>query len=254
MPRKSSKDSIIKIEAVNAAIARRIKFDKDSVSNFPVVLSCDPAWQGGDDTVIWMKQGHYYCMLEKYKLRKDEGQTHQLTYNKLCHWERLLKADAVHIDQGEGTGIYTLAMNAEKYHWVLISFANSPTDKADPKDSEYGNIRAMMYYHLAAALLKGAVIDAIEQSWLDDIRKQFCWTKGTRHKTTYKKMAESKIDIKERVGQSPDIADGAVLLHAYEVTEKLPQNELSYDPLDMAGSNPIKIKPYEVDYDRELRN
>jgi hypothetical protein len=249
LPRKSSKDSIIKVETVEAALARRHTFDISSVSHFPVILSCDPAWTGGDETTIWMKQGHYHCLLEKYKLNKISGETHQLTYNKLCYWERKLKADAVHIDQGEGTGIYTLAMNAEKYHWILVSFASSPTDNPDPAKSEYKNLRAMMYYLLQKALMQSAVLDAKDPSWIEAIKKQLCWTKGTRHKITHQKLAEPKADIKARVGQSPDVADGAVLLYAFEVQEKLPDNELGEngEPIGV-GQESLIMKRHEVDY------
>jgi hypothetical protein len=248
LPRKSAKDSIIKIEAVEAALARRKIFDLDSVSNFPVILSCDPAWTGGDETTIWYRQGHYMCMLEKYKLKKEKGDTHQLTYNKLCYWERKLKADAVHIDQGEGTAVYTLAMNAQKHHWVLVSFASNPSDNPDPSKSEYKNIRAMMYYHFQKALMQGAVLDSKDESWIDDMRKQLCWTKGTRHKITHQKLAESKADIKARVGRSPDIADGGVLLYAYEVIDKLPENELGAGELPTAlGTNPLKMQHQDIE-------
>ena len=250
LPRKSAKDSIIKVETVDAALARRFDFDLGSVANFPVILSCDPAWTGGDETTIWYKQGHYHCLLEKYKLNKIAKETHQLTYNKLCYWERKLKADAVHIDQGEGTAIYTLAMNAEKHHWVLVSFAGSPSDNPDPAKSEYKNIRAMMYYNFQKALMMSAVLDSKDESWIESIRKQLCWTKGTRHKITYQKLAEPKADIKVRVGQSPDVADGAVLLYAYEVGEKLEDNNGDFDE-NMphgVGQRVFKMEAYEPDY------
>jgi len=249
LPRKSAKDSIIKIEAVEAALARRANFDKSTVEDFPVVLGCDPAWTGGDETTIWYKQGHYRCLLEVFKLNKREGDTHQVTYNKLCYWERKLKADAVHIDQGEGTGIYTLAMNAQKFHWVLVSFANSPTDEPDRKMSGYANIRAMMYYKTQEGLLKGGVLDSRKEEWVERIKKELCWTKGTRHKVTGKKLAEPKIDIKERVGKSPDLADGCVLLEAYEVIDKLPENELDFNERGRVeiGSNAYKMKEYDED-------
>lgn len=249
LPRKSAKDSIIKVETVDAALARRYDFDLGSVANFPVILSCDPAWTGGDETTIWYKQGHYYCLLEKYKLNKVSGETHQLTYNKLCYWERKLKADAVHVDQGEGTAIYTLAMNAEKHHWVLVSFASSPTDNPDPAKSEYKNIRAMMYYAFQKALMQSAVLDSKDPSWIEAIRKQLCWTKGARHKITHQKLAEPKADIKSRVGQSPDVADGAVLLLAFDVQEKLPENELGLDSeTPGVGDRTFRMKSHEVDY------
>lgn len=253
LPRKSAKDSIIKIETVDAALARRFDFDLGSVANFPVVLSCDPAWTGGDETTIWYKQGHYMCLLEKYKLNKLTKETHQLTYNKLCYWERKLKADAVHIDQGEGTAIYTLAQNAEKHHWVLVHFGANPTDHVDPAKSEYKNVRAMMYYAFQKALMSGAVLDAKDPSWIDMMKKQLCWTKGTRHKITHQKLAEAKADIKARVGQSPDVADGGVLLFAYDVQDKLPENELDENgETSVIGDRSIKMPSHEVDYgDRE---
>lgn len=250
LPRKSSKDSIIKVESVDAALARRHDFDLGSVANFPVILSCDPAWTGGDETTIWMKQGNYICMLMKYKLNKINKETHQLTYNNLCYWERKLKADAVHIDQGEGTAVYTLAMNAEKYHWILIPFGGNPSDNPDSSKSEYKNMRAMMYYNFQKFLQTGAVLDSKDKDWIEDIRRQLCWTKGTRHKITHQKLAEPKADIKARVGKSPDVADGAVLLLAHDVQEKLPDNEESEDGEEpTAGSAAIKMKSYEVAYD-----
>ena len=232
LPRKSAKDSIIKLEAVEAALERRHDFDMESVKDFPVILSVDPAWTGGDETTIWYRQGHYQCLLERFKLDKIAKETHQLTYNKLCYWERKLNGDAVMIDQGEGTAIYTLAQNAGKDHWWLVSFANSPTDQMDPKESEYANIRAMMYYHQNQALLEGGVLDSKKDCWIEDIKKQLCWTKGTRHKVTNKKLAEKKIDIKARVGKSPDIADGAVLCFAHDILDKLEGNTL-----DASGNN-----------------
>ncbi|MES2965644.1 MAG: twitch domain-containing radical SAM protein, partial [Bdellovibrionota bacterium] len=44
-----------------------------------------------------------------------------------------------------------------------------------------------------------------DPEWYDIIEKQLCWTKGGRHKVTQKKLAEPKLDIKTRVGQSPDV-------------------------------------------------
>lgn len=247
LPRKSARDSIIKAETVDAALARRFDFDKSSVAHFPVVLSCDPAWTGGDFTTIWYKQGHYKCMLENYRLRKEDGDTHQLTYNKLCYWERKLKADAVHIDQGEGTAIYTLAQNAQKHHWILISFAANPTDNVDSTKSEYKNIRAMMYYKTQQSLMAGGVLDAREPEWIDQIRKELCWTKGRRHKITHQKLAEDKKELKERVGKSPDIADGCVLLEAYDVIDKLLENEDDGSGSSFLGSGALKIQSYDAE-------
>lgn len=250
LPRKTSKDSIIKLEIVKAAIERRKGFDKASVSPLPVILTCDPAWTGGDECTIWMRQGHYSCMLEKYRLDKTIGQNHMYTYEKLCHWERELNADAVFIDQGEGTGIYTLAMNAGKTGWELIAFSNSPNDTPEFKNSEYSNIRAQMYWEGNKWLMEGGIIDAKDPRWLDEVKKQFCWTKGTRHKTHGKKLAEAKIAIKARVGKSPDVSDGFVLCFARQVVERKWENDEALgDDRFKTGTQTIKMPEHEVNYD-----
>lgn len=250
LPRKSSKDSIIALEAVDAAIERRKGFDIASVTMLPCILMCDPAWTGGDETTIWYRQGHYACLLEKYKLDKSKKEDHMITFLRLCHWERELGADAVFIDQGEGTGIKTLANNAGKDHWELVSFAGTPNDTVEFRDSEYHNIRAQMYYESNKWLIEGGILDAKEEEWIELIRKQLCWTKGSRHKVSMKKIAEPKADIKTRVGQSPDIADGFVLGQARKVPERLPENDRYSDPMNrVTGTTAYKMPddydPYE---------
>lgn len=249
MPRKTSKDSIISNENVMAAFGRAKNFDKDQVALLPVIITCDAAWTGGDDTCISYRQGHYSCLLEKYKLDKNAGDTHMLTYLKLCHWETKLGADAIFIDQAEGTAIYTLAVNAGKSHWELVSFASSPNDTPEPKESEYANIRAQMYYEFNKWLLKGGILDSREPEWKDAIVKQLCWAKGSRHKVTTKKLVEAKIDIKQRVGQSPDIADAFVLTAARQVPERLPENSGDKDDRFLTGGTAYRMPDHGVDYE-----
>lgn len=253
LPRKSSKDAIISHELIEGALNRRHDFDTSQVRMLPVIIGCDPAWRGGDETCIWYRQGHYCCLLERYKLSEiDSKATHMYTYNRLVHWERTLKADAVNLDQAEGTGIYTLAVNAGKDTWFLVAFGSSPNDKADPKDSEYANMRAMMYYNSKNALLEGAILDAMEEKDTQDIQKQLSWTKGDRHKISGKKLAEPKKEIRERVGRSPDVADGFVLLFARPVLERRPENNPDSSGHgesigEMAFTMPEHSNPYEED-------
>jgi hypothetical protein len=177
-----------------------------------------------------------------------------LTYNRLVYWERELGADAVFIDQGEGTGIYTLANNAGKTSWYLISFAGSPNDTPESKDSQYANIRAQMYYETNNWLMRGGILDAKNPEWIESILKQLTWTKGGRHKVTQKKIAEPKLDIKKRVGQSPDIADGCVLCGAMPVLERLPENDIGAGAERfLLGQTPYKMPEHNVEelYDLE---
>lgn len=251
LPRKSAKDSIITIESIDLALGRRKKFDRSSVLILPCILTCDPAWTGGDETCIWYHQGNYSKMLEKYKLDKAAGQDHMFTYNRLVHWERVLKADAVFLDQAEGTAVYTLANNAGK-NWELVSFGSAANDTAEFKDSQYSNMRALMYYEGAKFLAKEGVLDAENEEWIEDIRRQLAWTKGTRHKIHGKKLAEPKLDIKKRVGQSPDVADGWVLRFARPVTERLPENDPYVTDDRTTGGGAWKMPAHEVDYESRV--
>ena len=80
-----------------------------------------------------------------------------------------------------------------------------------------------------------------------------CWTKGTRHKVTHKKLAEPKIDIKSRVSKSPDMADSIVLLFAHEVHDKLPENELGADGRpEGVGSKAIKMPEHIPNYEDDV--
>lgn len=251
LPRKAAKDSIIGLEGVMAAIKRAEDFDVSSVSILPAMLMCDPAWTGGDETTIWFRQGHYCRLLERYKLDRNLNQDHMTTYLKLVKWEQELNVDAVFIDQGEGTALKTIANNHGK-NWELVNFASSPTDALEFKDSQYANLRAQMYYEANKWLLDGGVIDSRDPAWLEDITKQLCWTKGGRHKVNGKKLAESKVDIRSRVGQSPDLADGFVLGFARHVPERLPENDRYADPVNRlvgqtAHKMPSVYDPYMSD-------
>jgi hypothetical protein len=251
LPRKTSKDSIISMEAVQGGIDRKEGFEVESVAALPVIIACDPAWTGGDETTIWMRQGPYTRLLEKYKLDKTQREDHMVTYGRLCYWERELRADAVFIDQAEGTAVFTLANNAGKTSWYLISFAGSPNDTPEFRDSEYANIRAQMYHEANKFLLAGGIIDSREPEWIETITKQLCWTKGGRHKINNKKIAEPKLEIKKRVGQSPDVADGFVLLFAMPVTERLPENAVGTHGSDhlLTGQGTYHMPEHPSPYD-----
>ena len=78
------------------------------------------------------------------------------------------------------------------------------------------------------------------------IRKQLCWTKGIRNRTTLKKQAEAKIDIKARVGASPDVADGFVLRFSRIFFDRQPENTTS-EMRDVyeVDTEQIEWNPYE---------
>ena len=240
LPRKSSSDSIITAGRVETAMSIR-EFDIESQSALPCVMTADLAWLGGDFCAIWIHQGKYSLLVDYYKLDKEQSMTHTYTYQRMCMWEKKYKVDYVLIDQAEGTAVFSFAQSHGKYNWELISFASSPNDVPDFKDSQYQNMRAQMYYEAEKWLAQGGVLDCLNPEWRESLRKELCWTKGIRNRTTLKKQAEAKVDIKARVGRSPDMADGFVLRFSRIFYDRLPENvvgerevyeieELPYDP------------------------
>lgn len=268
LPRKAVKDAIINGDAVEKAVEMGKTFDPSQVSKLPSLLTVDPAWQGGDDTVIWHHQGPYSRLLARYKLDRNNNEDHMLTFRKLLEYERLLKVDEVRIDAGEGTALKTLANNHGKWNWYLVNFANKPTDQPDSKDSEYANVRAQMYYEANKALTNGEVVitcgteEEKRDKDLQDVMKQLSWTKGSRHKVTGKKLAEAKKEIKDRVGQSPDLSDGFVMRFSGPMPERLEEHEemVSVDghggyyggvKTSDVGSRAWERPPDTIDYDEE---
>lgn len=261
LPRKTAKDSVIRREEVDAALLLGEKFDVRSVHHLPCVLGCDPAWQGGDETVIWYRQGNYKCLLERYKLDRTENENHLLTYQKLCRWEKAIQADAVNIDQGEGTAIYGYAINAGKMSWYLINFASSPNDTAESKDSEYANMRAMMAYKARDWLRQnGAIgihedfVGEVREKTIKDIIMQLTATKGTKHKVTGKRLLQPKDEVKDLIGCSPDLFDGFILTEAHPIIDRLPENEKGGSSEDgiHIGENPLRMPEHESPYDEDI--
>lgn len=234
LPRKTNADAIISRDATRAALDRGPEFDIALVNKLPVIITVDPAWTGGDLTTIWVHQGNWSKLLAAYALDKNRGDDHRITYDLVVGFEKRYGADAVWIDQGEGTALKTLANQDGRYHWELVSFAGQPTDNPQVKDSQYANMRAQLYYESAKYMrTEEPVIEIAEniprikptETVEETFLKQIGYTKGDRHKITMKKLCESKKDIKKRVGESPDLADGFVLRAYRMLLDRLPENE-----------------------------
>lgn len=262
LPRKTNADAIISRDRVSEALDRGAEFDIAKVNRLPCIITCDPAWTGGDLTTIWVHQGNWSKLLAAYALDKARGDDHKITYDLMVKYEKLYGADAVYIDQGEGTTLKTLANQDGRFHWELVSFAALPNDNPDSKQSEFANMRAQMYYQTAKYLRDDMPVieiskdilplkstETVEQTFI----KQMGYTKGDRHKVTLKKLCESKKDLKVRVGESPDLADGFVLRCYRQLLDRLPENETQFDssgrPMHRsAGDRAFDLPETQPDY------
>lgn len=241
LPTKSNADSIISLSNANKAINRKETINIHS--SIPIILTCDPAWTGGDRTTIWVHQGNVSRLLASYKLNKDNGDTHYYTYNLLKQYEKEFRADSILIDQAEGTAVYTLSQqHGPQWHWELINFGGLANDAPDFQNSQYQNMRAQMYYE-ASDWLKGPVTidNSCETVTKDDIAKELSWAKGSRNKQSLKKQVQPKDEIKSDLGMSPDLADGFVLRFSRKIFDRLPQHRPDVDNEDDHNDT----KPYD---------
>ncbi len=62
----------------------------------PIILTCDPAWDGDDELVIAMRQGLFFKVLRV--MEKNDNDV--IVANILANYEEEYKADAVFIDKG----------------------------------------------------------------------------------------------------------------------------------------------------------
>jgi hypothetical protein len=118
------------------------------------------------------------------------------------------QADAVFIDQGYGTGIYSFGKQAER-RWTLVAFAG------ESGDIGYLNKRAEMWNLTKKWLQEGGCIP-------DDptLADELC---GPEYfvKENGKVKLESKEDMKARGVPSPNRADALALTFAFPVIKKV---------------------------------
>lgn len=188
----------------------------------PVILTCDPAWEGDDELVIAMRQGLYFQILEV--IPKNDNDV--LIANKLAAYEDKYQADAVNIDGGYGTGIVS-AGKAMGRNWFIVWFSGESPDPG------YLNLRAYMWGQAKAWLAEGGAIPD------DDVLYEDLIGPETVARLDGKIQLESKKDMKARDLRSPNRADSLVLSFARNVTKKR---------ADFGGalnSKPKEHNPYE---------
>ena len=187
---------------VDAARGKHLRTDQYDFA--PVIISCDPAWTGGDEIVIYKRQGLASTMLGKYAKNDDDN----AIAGYLAKFEDEHQADGVFIDQGYGTGIYSAGKLMGR-RWTLVSFA------AESQDAGYLNKRAEMWFLMKKWLQQGGAIP-------DDpvICEEIPGPEYTV-RLDGKIVLESKQDMKDRGLTSPNRADALALTFAYPVRKKI---------------------------------
>jgi hypothetical protein len=171
------------------------------------IISVDPAFTGGDETVISLRQGNAFKILGKYQKNDDDFQM----AGYIANFEDTEKADAVFVDLGYGTGIVSAGKQLKR-NWILVPFGGASNDPG------FLNKRAEMWNLMKQWLKDGGTIpdDPILCAQLTGPEYYVKSTGANSGKI----VLESKEDMKKRGVESPNRADGLALTFAYPVAPK----------------------------------
>jgi hypothetical protein len=187
---------------VDAAFGRVLREEQYTFA--PIILTCDPAWEGDDELVIGLRQGLAFKILRT--IAKNDNDITIATM--LAGLETEHKADAVFVDAGYGTGIVSAGTTMGRT-WQLVWFAGESTD------SGCLNKRAEMWKLTRDWLKAGGAIPK------DDVLYQDLIGPETVPRLDGKIQLESKKDMKQRGLPSPNRADALVLSFAMPVSKQM---------------------------------
>jgi hypothetical protein len=208
-----SAKQFISEEDVDAAYGRELREEQYNFA--PVILSCDPAWEGDDDLVISKRQGLHFSVLRV--IPKNDNDI--VIAGILADLQDLHEADAVFVDGGFGTGIVSAGKTLRR-GWVLVWFSGKPDDAGCL------NKRAEMWKLMRDWLKDGGAIPK------DNILRDELIGPETVARMDGKLVIEPKDAMKRRGLKSPNRADSLALTFAYPVsTKRRRQEKEKQDPL-----------------------
>lgn len=188
----------ISTEDVDAARGRH--YASTAYDFAPRILTCDPAWEGGDEIVIGLRQGVAYRTLATYERNDNDVDVAA----RLARLEDEHEADAVFVDAGYGTGIVSAGKTMGR-RWMLVWFAGESSDPGCL------NKRAQMWRDMRDWLKQGGSIPD-DQVLCDDLTGP-----ETVSRMDGKIQIESKKDMKARGLPSPNRGDALALSFAFPV-------------------------------------
>lgn len=234
---KASASQFIPYDIVQAARGR--KYEASSYAFAPKILVLDNAWTGGDEIVIGMRQGLVHRIMATFQKNDDDFKI----AGQLARIEDEEKADAVLIDLGYGTGVYSAGKQLKR-SWMLL-----PMGGASP-DPGYLNMRAYCHGMAKKWLQEGGSLPDDEQ-----LCSEACWAEGYVVQTgrdAGKIFIESKDDMKKRGLGSPNRWDTLIMSFAIKVMPKAQRfweqhKPAEYEPLaDLEAKKPHGVSGQTV--------
>jgi hypothetical protein len=192
----------IATDDVDKAYDRHLRLEQYNFA--PKLITVDPAWEGDDELIIGMRQGLYFKILRVIPKNDNDIQI----ANIVANLEDQEQADAVLIDAGYGTGIYSAGKTMGRKRWMLVWFAGESIDPGCL------NKRAEMWKLMRDWLKSGGAIPK-DQALYDELISP-----ETVPRADGKIQIESKKDMKARGLPSPNRADALALSFAYHIQKR----------------------------------
>lgn len=193
------------ISEEDARVATRRHLRKNEYDFAPKILTLDNAWTGEDEGVIGLRQGLWFKVLKRFPRNDNDVMIAQM----LARLEDEHQADAVVIDIGFGTGVYSCGVTWKR-DWQLFNFGINL-----PRGTGYLNERARVYDEAKKWLKNGGVIENIEELISDLTGIEVV------PRTDGVLQLESKKEMKARGLPSPNLADALVMTFAFDVKPKV---------------------------------
>lgn len=199
----------------------------EQLAHAPVILGVDPAWTGDDKFEIVARQGRAARTVFSCPRNDDDV----AMANKIANLQDELGADAVFIDAGFGTGIYSIGKALGRTDWFLVWFGGKSPEVG------YLNMRAYIWGMTKQWLKDGGAIDPADDELYQDLIGP-----ETVSRMDGKIQLESKADMKARGLPSPNKADalclrGGTLIETPRGTipiEQIQVGDTVYTPLGIA--------------------
>lgn len=218
----TSLHQLISVEDADAAYGRDLR---ESQYDFaPIIITCDPAWEGDDALVIAYRQGLHFKILRSIPKNDNDFEI----ANILANYETEYEADAVILDAGYGTGILSAGKQMGRTWYAIWFNAKSP-------DPGCLNMRAYMWVQMRDWLKSGGAIPKDKELYNDLIGPEVV------PRSDGKIQLESKKDMKRRGLPSPNKGDALALSFAIPIEGRRGKhnypNKLHFAK---AGYNPIQ--------------
>ncbi len=230
----SSDNALITIDDVLSACARHLRITEYNFA--PKILGVDVAWQGGDRSVIFPRQGR-----AAFRPKIERGLPEKSFAAVVAKAIADFKPAAVFVDTTGGYGGEVVSRLEDTGHVITpVVFSWKASDE------RFQNIRAEMWFKMAAWVKEGGALPPST-----DLQSELCAPTYTNDNASNRLKLESKDDIRGRLGMSPDLADALALTFAFPVAIPAPgQQHVLHDadpyqiPMAASGSVTYDGNPF----------